>query len=67
MYLLFFWLMALKTRDLSQAKKRLILLQAEQIHKLTTILLKMVEDVILAVAQLVIAVIFSQLVISHFF
>ena len=37
------------TRDLSQAEKK-ILLQAEQMHKMTSISLKMVKVVILSVA-----------------
>ena len=45
------------TRDLSQAEKK-ILLQAEQMHKMTSISLKMVKYVILSVAQLVTTVIF---------
>ena len=40
-----------------------MLLQAEQMHKMTSISLKMVEVVILTVAQLVTAVIFFE--ISH--
>ena len=47
------------TRDLSQAEKK-ILLQAEQMHKMTSISLKMVKYVILSVAQLVGTVIFSS-------
>ena len=44
-----------------------MLLQDEQMHKMTTISLKMVEVVILSLDQLVTTVIFFQLEISHVF
>ena len=43
-----FWELSHLTRDLSQAEKIFFLLQAEQMHKMTSISLKMVEVVILS-------------------
>ena len=59
--------MAHETRELSQAEKKNLLLHAEQMHKMTTISLKMVEVISLSVAKLVTAGFFSSLEISHVF
>ena len=45
-------MLAHKTCDLSQAERKM-LLQGEQMHKMTTISLKMIEVVILSIDQLV--------------